>query len=147
MQNNPVNFTDPYGLWTLQIGLGVNFGFGIGGTGSWGIAISSDPCTGEKQVGFYSTKGLGIEAGGVLEGALDITWSANNNIQDLSGLGFTGGGSIGTPLAHVGVGLEGTFPIDSSPSVTVSGTVGLSAFGGEAHGFLTSTKVTPLIKW
>jgi hypothetical protein len=142
-----VNFVDPYGLWTLQIGLGINFGFGIGGTSSLGIAISSDPCTGEKEIGLYSTKGFGIEAGGVLEGAIDVTLSPNNKIEDLSGLGFTLGGSAGTPLAHLGVGGEGTFPIDSSPSWTGSATFGLSALGGEAHGFITSTKVIPLGKW
>ena len=145
--NNPVNIIDPYGLWTFQIGLGINFGFGIGGTGSWGIAFSSDPCTGEKEIGFYSTKGGGIEAGGVLEGALDISWSGNSSIEDLAGLGFSGGGSMGTPLVHVGLGLEGTLPIDAEPSVTLSGTVGLSALGGEGHGFLSSTKIITLKKW
>ncbi len=143
-QNNPVNFTDPLGLWTFQIGFGINWGFGIGGSTSWGLAISSDPCTGEKQIGFYSTKGIGIEAGGVLEGAIDFTWSPNKSIEDLSGAGFTIGGSGGTPLAHLGFGGEASFPIDSAPSVTVSGTFGLSALGGEGHGFFTNTRVVPV---
>ncbi len=82
-KNNPINFTDPLGLWYIDIN--ISFGYGIGITG--GTLI----CPG----GIYPYAGGGIVSP---PGGVSVTWSPSNPIPGWNvGLqgGYWGGGQIG----------------------------------------------------
>ncbi|MCK9274061.1 MAG: hypothetical protein M0P57_03120 [Syntrophales bacterium] len=44
--NNPVNLTDPFGLWTLSLGITTSGGLGIGGGGGTFVNVGHDPSKG-----------------------------------------------------------------------------------------------------
>jgi RHS repeat-associated protein len=105
--NNPYRYTDPTGLWSLQIGVGASGGLsdlypGAGAAGG-GMAITYDPETGDSEFGFYGTGGIGVLVGspGGSTG-LEISYSpTNKNLDDVSGEDTSVGGEI--PLAVAGV--------------------------------------------
>jgi RHS repeat-associated protein len=137
-QNNPVNFTDPLGLKTWQIGLGLNEGGIVGSTKSAGIIIGHNPNTGDWDFGFYATGGAGPYGGASASLTLDITTSDNPCIDDVSGWAGTAGGSVGEFFTG---GYERNTQVSGAlPSNTYSVGVG-GGTPAEGHGFATYTKV------
>ena len=99
VENTSVNLSDPFGLWTFQIGLGGSAtggdgAIGGGGTGSFGLIID-----GQGNVGFYGTVGgsIGTGAGGglSLSAGINLQWSNGGCIKDFRGLFFETIGSVG----------------------------------------------------
>jgi len=136
--NNPVNFLDPWGLKTWQIGLGFNAGGFVGLTKSAGIIIGHNPKTGNWDFGVYATGGAGLHGGASASLTLDITTSDNPCIDDVSGWAGTAGGSVGeffTGGYERNTQLSGTLP-SNTYSVGVGG--GTPA---EGHGYATYTKI------
>jgi RHS repeat-associated protein len=143
--NDPINAVDPDGLWTFQIGLGFNVGGILGSSKSGGIIFGRNSETGKWQFGLYGTLGAGLQAGAGASGTLDLTWSPNNNITDVSGLaGTIGGSAIVSPPFFAGAtaGTETNIPFN--PCAKFSQTF---SFGGgvgtpfEGHGFISYTWV------
>jgi hypothetical protein len=136
--------------FTFQLGLGFNMGFGFGASSASGLAISYNPETGEGEWGFYMTKALGVQAGAIIEGALDISVSPNSSISDLEGLSFIAGGSGGSFLPRIGAGGEVAipiFPTETYPTVTGTISSGLSYWPVEVHGLVGRTRVFQVGKW
>ena len=146
--NDPINFTDPFGLWTLQIGLGLNAGAGIGTTKSFGFAISQNSKTGVWQFGFYEVLGGGLHLGATGDIVADFTLSANDSIEELSGCGVTAGASVSAFRPFGSIGLETNVPFDKNvaPSITISPGIGIGT-PVEAHVYFTYTAVQPVLEW
>lgn len=90
VQNNPVNNTDPFGLWYIDIN--VSLGYWGGGTG--GIIISSE------GISPYAGGGVVSPPGGVA-----VTWSPSDPTPGWNvGLqgGYWGGGQIGYSFGEDG---------------------------------------------
>jgi RHS repeat-associated protein len=143
--DDPVNAIDPDGLWTFQIGLGFNAGAILGSSKSGGIIFGRNSETGKWQFGVYGTLGAGLQAGAGASGTLDLTWSPNKNITDVSGFsGTIGGSAIVSPPFFAGAtaGTETNIPFN--PCAKFSQTF---SFGGgvgtpvEGHGFISYTYV------
>ena len=136
--NDPVNWVDPLGLKTYQLGLGFNAGGILGTTKSIGIVWSENPNTGKTEFGFYATGGAGLHGGATASVTLDYTTSDNPCIDNLSGWAGTAGVSGGEGIS---VGYERNTPISGAlPSNTLSVGVG----GGtplEGHGYATYTNI------
>ena len=132
---DPVDWVDPFGLWTLQIGLSGTAGAGAGVTAGTGIVFGFSWDNG-FQFGTYEVFGGGGFGGVSGSGVVDITFSTNTDINDLSGLAGTVGGSGGEGIS---IGGEINIPEGTAaPSWTFS-----IGFGGgtpiEQHGFVTNT--------
>jgi RHS repeat-associated protein len=143
--NDPVNLIDPDGLWTFQIGLGFNAGAILGSSKSGGIIFGKNSDTGKWQFGVYGTLGAGLQAGAGASATLDLTWSPNKNITDVSGFaGTIGGSAIVSPPYFAGAtaGTETNIPFDPcaqfSQTFSFGGGVGTPA---EGHGFISYTYV------
>jgi len=140
---NPVNFVDPLGLWTLQLGVSSTAGTVGGGTSGSGLAISHDEDAGlfsGWEIGSYGTAGGGGFAGSGGSVTVDLTVSRNDSIHDLSGTAITTGGSFGE--GFVG-GIEGNIPqnSDALDSVTFSFGLGAGPSPIEGHVFGTTTHI------
>jgi len=86
---DPVNFVDPAGLWTVAIGLGGTGGAGGGVSGS-GMLVFDD----NGNVGFVASGGAG-GYGGVSASAGGIFQVTNaDTIYDLKGVSVQTGGSV-----------------------------------------------------
>jgi RHS repeat-associated protein len=95
--NDPVNATDPLGLWTLGIGLTIQGGVGPGGGVSGGFYFGHDPDSGifsGWSGGFLGSGELGIQTPGA-SGALFVHHSNAQTVDQLKGSGWTAGGSAG----------------------------------------------------
>ncbi len=144
VKNQPLLLIDPLGLWTLAIGgegsaafilrLALGGQLAVDGEGNFGILT-------------YSAVGGGFPTANI---GGTVTGTNAPTIEDLSSLGFAGGGSLTAPigiLAGTGVGAE----INNTgqyPGFTVSLVVGTSF--PEAHGEITYTNVyniTELLKF
>jgi RHS repeat-associated protein len=143
--NDPVNAVDPDGLWTFQIGLGFNAGAILGSSKSGGIIFGKNSETRKWQFGVYGTLGAGLQAGAGASGTLDLTWSPNKNITDVSGFaGTIGGSAIVSPPFFAGAtaGTETNIPFDPcaefSQTFSFGGGIGTPA---EGHGFISYTYV------
>jgi RHS repeat-associated protein len=141
--NNPVNFVDPLGLWTVQLGVSSAAGTVGGGASGFGLAISHSDGAGLLngwQVGSYGTAGGGafVGSGGSL--TVDLTLSRNNSIHDLAGTATTSGGSFGEWLVG---GFEANVPTskDVLESVTFSFGFGAGPSPIEGHVFRTTTDI------
>ena len=146
--NKPNVLTDPFGLWTFQVGISGTGGAGNGATVGVGFALGRSP-SGQWQLGVYYTGGDGAyisKGGGV---SVDFTWSPNGDICDLEGVGQTVGGSGTTPLGSIGG--EGSFPLPTGdgplPYPSVSGSWGVSTPLPEAHTFTTITGIADIWRW
>ncbi len=145
--NNPVGYVDSFGLWTLQIGVSVTGGGGVGGTAGIGIAMSFSDAGG-FQFGTYGMAGMGSYIGVGASATVDISMSANACLSDLEGSALTGGGSGNIPpVAGGNAGAEGSLPISgdnagnpAAGTFTVSGGVGVGS-PGEGHVFVTHTQI------
>jgi len=129
VQNNPVNWIDPTGLWTFGIGLSSNGQLGPF-NGNWSIGFVVD---GYGNLGWYNTVGGGVGVGA--DGSVGLQFSGSNGdcIKDLAG-------PFGNTSASLGAGLSGTvegFSGPGSQGQTVVGggfTVGAGAGAGWSVG-------------
>ena len=136
--NDPVNWVDPWGLKTWQIGLGFNAGGIVGSTKSAGLIIGHNPKTGNWDFGFYATGGAGLHGGASASLTLDFTTSDNPCIDDVSGWAGPAGGSAGEFFTG---GYERNTQVSGAlPSNTYSVGVG-GGTPAEGHGYATYTKV------
>jgi RHS repeat-associated protein len=140
VQNNPVMFSDPQGLWTFQTGLSFTSGGLFGSTKGAGLIIGRNPETKEWQFGWYTVGGAGAYGGAGASLVADFTWSGNPNIEDTGGWAATAGGS-GTILgASAGGEMNTPLSGDAQRSYTLS--VGAGAgLPSEGHGYATYTHV------
>ncbi len=136
--NDPLNLTDPLGLWTLQLGgnIGYTLPFGISGTFFAGIALDD-----RGGVAGYYGYGLGYGAGAGASIGGGAAVSNAKTVNDLGGPFVNTSVSVGSG-GHVGVE---TFngPSDNGfvTGVGVSGGVGL---GGTSYAGPTNTVIVPL---
>ena len=140
-EGNPNVFTDPLGLWTLQIGPSVSGGIGVGGTIGFGVAIGYSHEYGFHG-GIYGFAGVapGTYTGAGAGGTIDVTWSGNAHISNLSGAGAMIGGSA-TVLGGPTVGGEATVPLSGSASSSYTGSAGIGVGTPEFHTFVGGTAV------
>jgi len=137
--NNPILYSDPLGLWTLQLGWSVSGGAGAGGTYGKGFVFGYS-CESGFQWGRYETVGAGGHGGAGGAGVIDITVSANTDINQLAGLGGSAGGS--GQFGGVTFGAETNINEGARPSYTVGGGLGLPwGTPVEMHGYATKTKI------
>jgi RHS repeat-associated protein len=135
--NRPEDLNDPFGLWTIQIGINVGYTlpFGITGSGFAGFAID-----GNGSVGTYWGWGVGADAGAGASGGVSVQHSDARSICDLGGpfINASGGG---------GAAAAGTLDVwgGMSPDGFVTGegaTIGVGA-GASAGASRTVTYVHP----
>jgi RHS repeat-associated protein len=135
--NNPINFYDPLGLWTFQVG--VTFALNWG----WGNFFISAGITGDTKgnINTYTTGGAGaaLEAG--IQAGVTVQVSNAKCNKDLSGpFGYgSAGGGLG-PDGSVDA-FWGNSP--DGPVVGLGGTFGVGA-GAGANGGLSGTTIRPL---
>ena len=94
---DPVNFSDPLGLWTFQLGLSFNLQFGIFNF-NIGAGLVID---GHGDIGTYNYGGLGGGVGADAGAGLSFGVSNANCIEDL-------GGPFANSSAALGEGLQGS---------------------------------------
>ena len=127
--NNPINETDPLGLWTFQIGISLNGQFGPLNV-NWNVGIAVD---GHGNIGTYDTGGLGVGAGAGVSGGVSLNGSNGDTIQDLAGPFANVSGGLG---AGINGSVEG-FSGKGENGQTVAGggvTIGVGAGGGASEG-------------
>jgi hypothetical protein len=138
VHNGPGDLKDPFGLWTIQIGINVSYTlpFGIAGSGFTGIAID-----GKGNIGTYWGWGGGLGTGAGASGGISLQHSDAPSICDLGGpfVNASGGG---------GEGAAGTIDVwgGMSPDGFVTGegaTIGVGA-GASGGASTTVTYVHPL---
>jgi RHS repeat-associated protein len=133
--NNPVNWIDPWGLTTVQVGVTVNIQAGpINFTGTVGLAVD-----GHGNLGPYVTGGGGPGAGAHVSGGITVAGSNAENINDLGGPFVYGSGGAG-----FGPDISGDFFTGDSPDGPVAGGGFTIGVGGGAGG---STGVTWTNVW
>ena len=137
--NNPINGTDPLGLFTIQIGAGGTIGAGAGGTATSGIAISYSKEKG-LQIGVYSNIGGGGHGGANFSGTYEFLYSENDEVCDLAGGSTSIGGSVGVARIFSSGAEFNIMHGDAAPS----GGIVLGLGPGtkvEQHGYVTSTTI------
>lgn len=136
VRNNPVNYSDPNGLWAVQVGGSVAGLFPtVGGAAESGVAISYTQEFGLQVAGYQSGQargGVGIYGGA----SLNVTISPSaRNVSDLQGVSV--GGGFDTPL---GGGSFQVSEIDGRAARSYTGGIGPGAIG-DVYGAITYTNV------
>jgi RHS repeat-associated protein len=158
--NNPINYTDPEGLWTIHVMLSGMFtflpslmyqrGIVIDDEGNWGeIITSNDPHHIEGLdggSGFHRDWGLGIGIPAVSAG-VTVGWTNADTIFDLPGAGIQIGGSVSI-IPPFGLGVDYIKGIQRSGEYyhgfEVVPQIGASVTGSwEVHGQATWNTVNP----
>ncbi|MBI4245416.1 MAG: RHS repeat protein [Planctomycetes bacterium] len=143
--NNPINYIDPYGLWTLQLGFSLNPGLRWGYTVGGGIVISYSRDAG-FVLGGYTVFGGGSLLGGSVSGTLDLSISGNESACQLKGQATTLGGSGQFGISG-SFGGEINLPHDPNARASYTGSIGIGAGTPEGHMFITRTDIYPWITW
>jgi RHS repeat-associated protein len=137
---NPIEWSDPYGLWTFQIGYSFNVQIGIFNF-QYGAGFAID---GQGNIGGYSYVGGGVGVGADAGVGISFAKSNADNICELAG-------PFINASVNAGAGLEGSidaFHGTQSNGKPINGggfTVGFGA-GADASVTGTYTKITPLYK-
>lgn len=138
--NNPVNFTDPFGLcgtYTFGVGTSVHISlFGVGFTSGWQFTWSQDS-DGNTSFGIVGYQGAGITAGSGASLTLDVAGSGNGSISSLDGSSIEIGGSGGA----AGVVGGYTYADDGAGGASGlhTGSIGVGTPGAEVHGYAVET--------
>ena len=141
--NNPVNFVDPFGLATYQIGIAASAGAGTGVGVSGGAAFSLSWRDG-FQFGYYGSVESGGHFGCSWSVGIEAQNSANRQISDLAGTTLMLGGSGGA-LGVLGANIQ--FPIDGSGAREIGSYSASFGAGGEVHTYVSRAWVTrPLVR-
>jgi RHS repeat-associated protein len=142
VSNNPINATDPLGLWTFKVGISVDANAGIAGipglsaglsgTASVGVSISGNfpfidvgVITETESTGSYTGAGINLSANVGASDACDL--------QDLEGQSTEIFGDLGLAGPIGGGGLGFGNQRNGNPYLEVNGEVGL---GGQSIGGL-----------
>jgi RHS repeat-associated protein len=140
VNNDPLNATDPLGLWTFQIGASYSFNLGwIGGTFSGGLIVD-----GYGNAGFYVTGGGGPGVGGSVKlgGAAAITTAPT--IMDTNGYNSGVSGTIGALGGAGSVDWSHGTTRDNQVYNSYGGSLGLGGGAGVTQ-TNTETKVIPMV--
>jgi len=131
--NNPIDFIDPFGLDTIQVGFEIS-GQTIGFGGSWSVGIVWDN---KWNVGVYSTELIGAAGATGGSGAvfIDATWT---NAPDIYELGKGGSSEIGGSGAY-GLALGGGV-VTSGENIGGTFKLGVGG-GGEGHALVGKTHI------
>lgn len=135
--NDPINFIDPSGLFTVQIGWAYNFTlFGINIQGSAGVAFDD-----KGNIGIYTSEGALVGAGLTGGTGLSFQVSNANTICDLRG-------NFANTSIHGGEGLGGGVDIFSGHALNGSEINGAGITFGAQEGAsagtgISNTQVTP----
>ncbi|ETR70152.1 MAG: hypothetical protein OMM_03446 [Candidatus Magnetoglobus multicellularis str. Araruama] len=95
--NNPINYSDPLGLWTIGIDFSVTLGAGKGATGGYTFALDS-----KLNYAILRHSGAGGVGGSAAGGAMQFQITNASKITDLTGGSVSTGGSVGPKI------IEGT---------------------------------------
>jgi RHS repeat-associated protein len=139
--NDPVNWVDPWGLWTIQIGISGTIGLKGGGTWGGGIIFGGNKKDGFK-VGTYGMFGGGAHVGGSASGTIDFSISRNDSICDLEGTSASSGGSIQAILPWLSLGAESSnVSLDESDASLAAATfsIGVGVGTPEGHIYIVNT--------
>jgi RHS repeat-associated protein len=132
VHNDPVNFVDPFGLWTVSVGLSGSFQFvGFNFNGSFGVVID-----GSGGIGFIGSGGVGVGGGAEASFGLSFQVSDADCIEDLNGAGLYGSSSLGFGLAGSVDGFLGRGRFDqyvSGVGFTMGVGVGAEASVGRSY--------------
>ncbi len=142
--NNPVKFSDPNGLWTLQLGLTKAIGAVLGGEAGGGFIIGYSKKRG-FQFGTYAYTAKSIVVGASVSTSINVIVTDNEDIKDVQGDATQIGGSAGVGVLSVGV--EGVVQKNDKPNTSekkenggISINVGLGV-GEEGHVSQATTQV------
>ncbi len=134
--NNPHKYTDPFGWWTLGIGLaGSAWAFwGVSGHvmlvfdghGNWGIIVSGG------GGGFGGSTGA--------SGGVQVQATSADNIYQLTGTSVQTGASVGFPAGPVPVSLAGEF-VAGKGYMGGQATAGIGTPGLEMHGVVEQATI------
>jgi len=149
--NDPINLTDPLGLWTFGAGLQFQGGLGGGGGFSFGGFIghnSASPWYSGWSAGLLGTGEAGLLAGAGDSVSVFGQWSNNSSVCKLKGAGWDVGASGGEGV-NIGADASGsvslnpnTGDLNVSGPTAWTGSLGLGGWApvpAEAHGFGTYT--------
>jgi hypothetical protein len=134
--NDPLNGTDPFGLWTLQIGFSGGFTFPGGFSSTFFFGAAFDDKGG--STGYYGG-GVGAGVGAGAGGGVNFAVSSANTVQDLSGVfanGSLGVGAGGFASLDVFTGASGLRPITGAGATFGVG-FGAVTFAGPTYTTLT----------
>jgi RHS repeat-associated protein len=136
---NPIGSRDPLGLFTLQVGLTLNFQFGfINLNGTYGLVVD-----GYGDVGTYVVGGVagGVGAGGF--GGINVAVSSGDCIQDIGGPFYNQSVIVGAGFAG---GLDSFAGQGSHGQPVIGGGFSLGIGAGADYSFGGSdTKVSPIL--
>ena len=119
-RNNPINFTDPRGLWTIGIGLGATAGAGAAASGSGMIVFD-----GHGNVGVIESGGGGGMGGHSYSYGGIIQLTNADSIYDLKGLSTQTGGSLNIPFGPFSsLGAEYVVGFGANPYMGVNINIG-----------------------
>jgi hypothetical protein len=141
VENDPLNFDDPSGLWTLQVGGSYSLNWG-----TWSLAIGGGFAVDLKgNAGVYGTISAGPGVGGQTSLGVNAAISNAPRITDLAGWGA--GVSVQAGIgAAVGAGWQKGYIGNYAPYQ--SGNVSLGIGGGMGVSASPSyTKVVPIVTW
>ena len=130
--DDPVNYVDPMGLWTLSLGLKIGVGAAVGGSKEVGVSIGYS-----KECGFtagtYSKSSTDAAIG--LGGSASISLGGNSNksVADNAGNSWSLGGSAKLGIFNVGAS-------GGNAGWSISGGLGLGT--PEGHYSSNNTKVS-----
>jgi uncharacterized protein RhaS with RHS repeats len=136
--NDPLNVTDPFGLYTLQLGFAGswNLPLGVAVPAGFGIAIDTS-----GHVGFYGYLGVAGNAGASVNAGVSIQVSNAKTISDLTG-------PFLNASAHGGAGFGGSVdyfrgPSDNGQVSGVGVTIGVAAGASLTAGATNTWLIAP----
>ena len=137
--DNPVQFTDPLGLWTLELGISINYTlpFGVSGTVFAGVVVDT-----HGNVATYDGWGAGVGEGAGFSGGVSGSISNANTVCGIGGpfanISVTGGDGAGASADYFTGSGNGPGGVVSGSGVTV----GVGG-GAAASAMRTDTSVHP----
>lgn len=138
--NSPVGRTDPYGLWTFNLGGTFN-----GQIGAVNLNFSGGLVIGSNGLGSYITPGI---AAGVGEGIFFGLSAGFSNAKTICGFGgafYEGGQTAGTGVGESTSYYTGLDPTNGNKTVS-GGSIAVGVGGGASvYNGITNTTVTPIV--